>query len=324
MLFRSLTAEAAQSAEAAKVPGVYRDRLLQRYPAAYHEVLGLYTDALIRMRYSWNTLRQYTAGFADYLVYLQGQSPAAVTAKQVNGYLAQLAGRKISESRLHTAVNCIKFYYEKVVFAAGLKIEQIQRPKKSHALPTILSTGEVDRLLRATENIKHLAILYALYSAGLRLNELIQLKVADIHWDRNQLFVRCGKGKKDRVVMLSQTLKELLRLYFDQYQPRHWLFEGQGAEGPYSARSVQAIVKAAAQKAGLTRSVSPHTLRHCFATHLLDHGTDIRYIQELLGHKDIKTTLIYTHITTKSLEQIQSPLDKLRAERSRNEKNAKD
>ena len=319
-----LTVEAPLRVEKLPPAEELYNRLLAKYPAAHGEILRQYIDALVRMRYSSNTLRQYTAAFAGYLTALSGQSPKGVTAEQVNGYLACLAGRKVSESRLHTAVNSIKFYYEKVVFAGGLKIEQLQRPRKSQALPTILSVREVDRLLSATDNIKHLAILYTLYSAGLRLHEVIQLRIADLHWDRHQLHVHCGKGKKDRMVMLSHTLKALLGQYFDLYQPRYWLFEGQGAAGPYSSRSIQAIVKGAAKKAGISRKVTPHTLRHCFATHLLDQGTDIRYIQELLGHKDIKTTLIYTHITTKSLEQIQSPLDRLRIQPDRNGKNAQD
>ncbi len=154
---------------------------------------------------------------------------------------------------------------------------------------------EIDKLLRASENLKHTAILNALYSGGLRLGELFSLQLKDIHWDRNQIMVRDAKGKKDRSVMLSQTLKDVLRHYFDQYQPRVWLFERQAGHNPYSPRIVQQIVIQNAHKAGITKRVTPHILRHCFATHLLDSGTDVRFIQELLGHKDLKTTMIYTH-----------------------------
>jgi integrase/recombinase XerD len=208
-------------------------------------------------------------------------------------------------------VNSIKFYYDKVIFVPNFRIQEIQRPRATHKLPHFLSVEEVDRLLRASENLKHTAILYTLYSGGLRLSEVLGLQLKDIHWDRNQIMVRGAKGKKDRSVMLSQTLKDLLRHYFDQYQPRTWLFEGQQDGKPYSPRSVQQIVLRSAQKAGISKKVTPHVLRHCFATHLLDRGTNVRFIQELLGHKDIKTTLIYTHVTTKSLEAIQSPLDQL-------------
>ncbi len=285
--------------------------LLAKFPERHQEVLRQYTAALIRLRYSWNTVRGYTGAFSHYLHYLEGTPPAIATSTIVNTYLATLSAKKVSEALVHTAVNSIKFYYDKVLFVPDFKIQEIQRPKQSHKLPNFLSIQEIDKLLRASENLKHTAILYALYSGGLRLGELLGLQLKDIHWDRNQIMVRDAKGKKDRSVMLSQTLKEVLRHYFDQYQPRVWLFEGQGGNTPYSAKSVQQVVIQHARKAGITKRVTPHVLRHCFATHLLDNGTDVRFIQELLGHKDLKTTMIYTHITTKTLESIQSPLDQL-------------
>ena len=140
---------------------------------------------------------------------------------------------------------------------------------------------------------------------------LNNLRVQDISFDRNQIFVNKGKGKKDRVVMLSDVLKLLLIKYTDKYKPVYWLFEGRDQKTQYSASSVQKVVKQAAYKAGINKPVTPHKIRHCFATHLLDEGTDIRYIQELLGHKDIKTTLIYTHVTTRNIKKIKSPLDNL-------------
>jgi integrase/recombinase XerD len=285
--------------------------LLGKYPEALRPVLKAYTDALIRMRYSWNTLRGYTAGFAGYLRFLGALPPEQANSHLVNAYLSRLAAHKISEAHIHSAVNSIKFYYDKVIFVPNFRIQEIQRPRATHKLPHFLSVEEVDRLLRASENLKHTAILYTLYSGGLRLSEVLGLQLKDIHWERDQIMVRGAKGKKDRSVMLSQTLKDLLRHYFDQYQPRTWLFEGQQDGKPYSPRSVQQIVLRSAQKAGISKKVTPHVLRHCFATHLLDRGTNVRFIQELLGHKDIKTTLIYTHVTTKSLEAIQSPLDQL-------------
>ncbi|MCF8239059.1 MAG: site-specific integrase [Saprospiraceae bacterium] len=288
--------------------------LLAKFPKQHQSTLQQYTDALIRMRYSWNTVRGYTGTFAAYLTSLHGTPPEMANPRMVNDYLAGLSARKVSEALVHTAVNSIKFYYVKVLFVPDFKIEEIQRPRKSHRLPVFLSIQEADQLLRASDNLKHTAILYTLYSGGLRLGELLELQLKDIHWDRNQIMIRGGKGKKDRSVMLSQTLKDVLRQYFDQYQPRVWLFEGQGGNRPYSAKSVQQIVKRNAAKAGIQKRVTPHVLRHCFATHLLDNGTDVRFIQELLGHKDIKTTLIYTHVTTRTLDTIKSPLDELSLE----------
>ncbi len=285
-------------------------QLIGKYPNRYHPILQEYTGALIRMRYSWNTVRFYTGAFIKFLQYLGERLPEEISASDVNEYLSMLASLKVSESSLHRAVNGIKFYYEKVIFMPDFRLDQIQRPKKGRRLPVILSINEVDRLMRSLDNVKHLAILCCIYSGGLRLSELLALRLDDIYWDRNQIMVRGGKGKKDRSVMLSETLKALLRYYFDLYQPRHYLFEGQSG-GSYSKSSVQQVVRKAARKAGITRRVTPHTLRHCFATHLLDNGTDVRYIQELLGHKDIKTTLIYTHVSTQSLDAIRSPLDQL-------------
>lgn len=288
--------------------------LLSKYPSEHLDVLKQYTDALIRMRYSWKTIMQYTGSFFRYIKSLVQNAAEMATTYDANHYLSSLAKQKVSESSIHTAVNAIKFYYEKVIFSSNVRLSQIQRPKKSHRLPVILSIQEVDRMMRSSDNLKHTAILYVLYSSGLRLNEMLSLKLADIYWDRNQLFVRGGKGKKDRTVMLSETLKALLTLYFDQYQPKHYLFNGQDGQSAYSARSVQQVVKKAARDTGIQRHVTPHILRHCFATHLMETGTDVRYIQELLGHKDIKTTLIYTHVTNKSLKKIISPLDTLHLE----------
>ncbi|MBK6565631.1 MAG: tyrosine-type recombinase/integrase [Saprospiraceae bacterium] len=192
-----------------------------------------------------------------------------------------------------------------------LKIEQLVRPKKGFHLPTILSTQEVNRLLECVSNTKHIVLLFILYGGGLRLNEVISMQVNDIWWDRNQMLIRSGKGNKDRVVMLSQTLKQLLRKYFNEFMPQQWLFEGQDNQTQYSERSVQNVVKNAVKKAGITKKVSPHTLRHCFATHLLDAGIQLPYIQTLLGHKDVKTTMIYTHVTTQSISHVVSPLDNL-------------
>jgi integrase/recombinase XerD len=187
----------------------------------------------------------------------------------------------------------------------------------------VTSRGQTIQIKKIRHRELEFAILYTLYSRGLRLGELLNLRCTDVYRDRNQVFIRAGKGKKDRVVMLSTTSRRLLVHYFDAYQPRHWLFEGQNGNEPYSDRSVQAIVKQAARKAGLTRKVTPHTIRHFFATHLLDSGTDVRYIQELLGHKDIKTTLVHTHVTTRSLSAIESPLDQMklgnRFDKNRNE-----
>ena len=173
-----------------------------------------------------------------------------------------------------------------------------------------MSTAEVSLILKATTNIKHKAILMTAYSAGLRLNELVELKIVDIDSKRMQIKVTQGKGKKDRYTLLSSKLLDILRQYFITCKPCVYLFEGAKYQ-PYAARSIQAIMKSSCFKAGITKHATVHTLRHSFATHLLESGTDLRYIQSLLGHSSSKTTEIYTHITTKGFDQIVSPLDHL-------------
>lgn len=225
--------------------------------------------------------------------------------KYVHGIVKQ--GK--SASYQNQVINAIKFYYEQVLDMPQ-RFYQIDRPKKEHKLPIVLSEEEVAKIISVTTNLKHKAILVTIYSCGLRLSELINLKISDMQSDRNLLLVRNAKGNKDRTTLLSTTTIALLRKYYAQYRPMTYLFEGQTG-GPYSSKSVQSIVKNAVKLAHICKSVSPHTLRHSFATHLLENGTDLRYIQTLLGHSSPKTTEIYAQVSTKHLGNIVSPLEKL-------------
>jgi site-specific recombinase XerD len=288
-----------------------QSNLMAKYPAKHAALLQQYTDAMIRRNNSWSTIYTYTPEIVKFAETLGVQNIAKANETTINQYLSQLSGKKIAVSTIHTAINAIKYYYQKVIYRQDLKIDQLSRPKKGFHLPTILSAQETNGLLECITNTKHIVLLYILYGSGLRLNESLAVRVEDVWWDRNQLIVRGGKGNKDRVVMLSQTLKQLLRKYFDEYMPQQWLFEGQDMMTQYSVRSVQKVVKNAAYKAGISKKVTPHTLRHCFATHLLDSGVQLPYIQALLGHKDVKTTMIYTHVTTQSIAHVVSPLDRL-------------
>ena len=201
------------------------------------------------------------------------------------------------------------FYYEQVL-GGKRKFYFLDRPKKEKRLPVVLSEPEVVRIFAQMENLKHKCLLMLIYSAGLRIGEALNLKVADIDSARGQVSIRGAKGNKDRMSLLSASLLPLLRDYYQQYQPKKYLFEGMGV-GKYSARSAQAVLKRAVQKAKIQKKVTLHTLRHSFATHLLENGTDLRYIQTLLGHNSSRTTEIYTHVSTKALRDIRSPLDKL-------------
>ena len=205
--------------------------------------------------------------------------------------------------------NGLKFYYEKVLDKPVEKY-YVPRPRKEKKLPEVLSEQEVTKILKQIKNLKHKCIIYLIYSAGLRLTEAVHLKISDIQSDRKQIFIRSAKGNKDRYVILSDIILELLRKYYKVYHPKKWLFEGLPGK-QFSKRKIQRILKEAVGKAGIKKKATTHTLRHSFATHLLEHGTDLRYIQELLGHKSSKTTEIYTHVTHTAKNKIVSPLDNL-------------
>ena len=261
-------------------------------------------------RYSESTLKTYTTAFEEFINYYNKLEINSIDEKKIIAYLRYLVmERQVSSSYQNQAINAIKFYYEQVL-GGQRKFYYIERPKREKTLPTVLSIEEVGRILKATVNLKHRALLMTCYSAGLRLSELLNLEIADIDSGRNQIRVRQGKGKKDRYTLLAEKTLQTLRDYVKQYRPRIWLFEGANGE-QYSARSTQTILKESIFKAGIQKKASIHTLRHSFATHLLENGTDLRYIQTLLGHESSKTTEIYTHITTKGFDQIKSPIDSL-------------
>jgi site-specific recombinase XerD len=249
--------------------------------------------------------------FEEFINYYPMQDIKTIDEPAIIKFLRFLVTeRKISITYQNQSINAIKYYYEKVL-GGQRKFYFIDRPNKEKTLPSVLSTQEVIDILKQTENIKHKAILMTIYSAGLRISESINLKFKDIDSDRMQIRVEQGKGKVDRYSLLSERTLNILREYYKQYRPTVWLFEGVKKGEQYSTRSIQQVFQDAVHKAGITKDVSVHTLRHSFATHLLENGTDLRYIQSLLGHANSKTTEIYTHITTKGFDQIKSPMDTL-------------
>ncbi len=268
-------------------------------------------QALLKLKgYSERTFQTYTNAFHYLLRVLIGVSVSSLTKSHVQSYLLWLLEkRKYSATNLHTAINVLKFYFEQVQ-GRDKEFYDLPRPKKEQRLPSILAEEEIVDLIKKTENLKHKALLMASYSAGLRVSELVNLKIIDIDSKRMMLHIRQGKGKKDRMVPLSIKLLETLRIYFRQYKPAVYLFEGQDG-APYSTRSAQAVLLQAKQNAGIKKKGSIHMLRHSYATHLLEGGTDIRYIQSFLGHESLKTTMLYTHVSRFKIESIQSPLDKL-------------
>ena len=269
-----------------------------------------FTEKLKELRYSEQTIKTYKSLFEEFINFYHKYDIAKIDEPMIKAFLRYLVNeRKVSVSYQNQSINAIKFYYERIL-GGQRKVYFIDRPRREKYLPTVLSEDEITEILNAVENIKHKAILICMYSAGLRISEVIRLKIKDIDSKRMQIRIEQSKGNKDRYTLLSTKTLEILRKYFVEYKPKIWLFEGQSGE-QYSSRSIQNILRAAVAKTNIKKKVTPHTLRHSFATHLLENGTDLRYIQSLLGHESSKTTEVYTHITTKGFDQIKSPLDKL-------------
>lgn len=276
----------------------------------YREVPREYIDKLNVLRYSSNTVKIYSSCFAEFINYYSQKELNEITVQEIQGYLLYLVQeRQVSTSTQNQAINAIKFYYEKVLNGPR-RIYYIERPRKEKTLPTVLSLEEVEKIFNKVKNVKHKALLITCYSGGLRIGEVLNLELADIDSSRMLITVRGGKGKKDRVTLLSEKCLNYLRDYYRAYTPGKYLFAGQMG-GKYSERSAQMVLKRAVEKTKIRKHVTMHTLRHSFATHLLESGTDLRYIQSLLGHESAKTTQIYTHITTKGIDQIKNPLDGL-------------
>lgn len=268
-----------------------------------------YLDLLETKRYSLHTARSYVTLFAAFRRHYADRSLLDLGDREISRYLHLIVKSGKSHSYQNQVINAIKFYYEQVLNMPQ-RFYDVDRPRKEHKLPEVLSEEEVKRMIMATGNLKHKTILVTIYSCGLRLSELLDLKLTDVHGERGLVTVKGAKGRRDRNTLLSPTTLQLLRKYFKMYRPKYYLFEGQQG-GRYAARSVQEIVRRSLHVAGIRRHASPHTLRHSFATHLLEQGTDLRYIQELLGHSSPKTTEIYTHVSTRNIGQIRSPIDKL-------------
>jgi site-specific recombinase XerD len=240
-----------------------------------------------------------------------GKSPGLITEKELRDYYLHLVRElQISESRFYQVNGGIKFFYS-VTLARGWRALNIVRPRRRKELPAVLTKEEVQRLLQATENLKHRCILTLIYSAGLRISEARHIKVQDIDSKKMLIKVNQGKGNKDRYTILGQRTLMLLREYWRTCRPKDWLFPGVPDTKPLNPKSIERVFKKACQKAGIKRHVTVHSLRHSFATHLMEDGTNLRYIQNLLGHSRISTTMIYTHVCQDHLRNVTSPIDTL-------------
>lgn len=263
---------------------------------------------LLSKRYSPNTINTYSDALKSFLTFCNTKAVKDISNDDFIAYNNDyILKHKFSSSYQNQIVNAIKLFF-KIVKDSKIEIDKIHRPKREKTLPNVLSKEEVLKIIDATENLKHKTLLALIYSAGLRISEAINMKLKDIDSIRMLIHVKNAKGKKDRYTLLSEKVLLLLREYYLVYKPKGYLFEGQFG-GMYSSRSAQVILKQAAEKAGIRKPITLHTLRHSFATHLLESGTDLRYIQDLLGHSSPKTTMIYTHVTNDSLKKIKNPFD---------------
>jgi integrase/recombinase XerD len=262
-------------------------------------------------RYSLNTIKVYAETLRIFFRYFTNKSIEQISNEDLivfnNEYILK---NNFSSSYQNQLVNAVKLYYSAIQHKR-IDVDLVHRPRREKTLPNVLSKEEVKRLLNASTNLKHRTMLSLIYACGLRRSELLNLTFADIQSARNILLIKQSKGKKDRIVPIGNKIIQQLREYYLLYRPKYWLFEGQSAGEQYSAKSLQNILKLSVSKSGISKPVTLHWLRHSYATHLLESGTDLRYIQELLGHSSSRTTEIYTHVSTHEIKKIISPFDTL-------------
>ena len=284
--------------------------LLKNIHPINHAAVKRYIETLKLRAYSESTIRTYTNEFCQLLHILKNCAVDSLDAERLRSYFFYCINElKLSENLIHSRMNAVKFYFEQVLHREKFFFD-IPRPKKPSALPKVFSTRDIQKLFDVTTNPKHKLMLQLCYGMGLRVSEIVNLRLQDIDTGRMQVLVANAKGKKDRYVNLPKTTLPTLKTYYHSFKPKVYLFEGENG-GQFAIRTVQHVFKTAMQKAKIKKPVGIHSLRHSYATHLLEYGTDVTFIKELLGHNDVKTTMRYTHVATKTLENIISPLDKM-------------
>ncbi len=277
-------------------------------PASHKDLLKKYIKYLKGLRLSEQTLKVYGNFSLQFLNYCRDKSFETLGTKDVSRFVEDVIVKcNYSISSHRQCISALKHLGE-FLNLSGLDYSQLKRPRKDKKLPTVLSREELIALLVATPNLKHRTIVSLLYSAGLRIGELLNLKVQHIDLDRMQITIKNAKGRKDRTVKLAQVLRPVLLNYYTSYKPDDFLIAGRDGER-YSATSIRALLKKSCSKAGILKPVTPHTLRHSYATHMMDNGVALRHIQELLGHSKPETTMIYTHISQRDLLSVANPLD---------------
>lgn len=303
------------------VPDTDENRKLFKIEPSYEEKTSLVPDAntqkhlkrfrqfLEGNRYSPSTVKSYIQVLTLFLTWHKNKPVEQITNEDVEKFFHEYTHKqKLSISYHRLITNGIKLFFERIQ-KRQLSLSQIYLPKKDQKLPNVLAKTEVEAIIKALNNIKHKMMLSMIYSCGLRRSELLALKPQHIDSKRGVLIIQMAKGRKDRITPLPRKMIERLREYFTAYKPKKWLFEGQNPGEPYSERSLNLVFKQACTKAKLRKPATLHWLRHSYATHLLEAGTDLRYIQELLGHSSSRTTEIYTHVSTRKIQEIKSPIE---------------
>jgi integrase/recombinase XerD len=273
--------------------------------------INQFSDWMRQMRYSERTIGTYSDALRIFLGFFHDTQFEKLENKDIIRFNSEyIIANRYSLAYQNQVINAVKLFYRKM-HEKEIDVDKIERPRNQYKLPNVLSKEEVAVILSVLKNIKHKAMLSLIYSCGLRRSELLNLSLSDVDSKRNLLIIRSGKGFKDRVAPLSDKTIELLRSYYREYKPKAWLFEGWVAGQNYSEESLAHVLKKALILAKIKKPVSLHWLRHSYATHMLENGTDLRHIQEILGHKSSRTTEIYTHVSNKSIQRIRSPFDDL-------------
>ena len=275
------------------------------------ERLDAFSHYMLQRRYSPNSVKSYREALRVFLDFIEDKVPEEITNDDLELFNHErIIERGFSSSYQNQVINALKLYFRRF-HGKQFDVSKIERPKDGYKLPVILSLDEVERLLNDTSNLKHRAMLSVIYSCGLRMGELLELRISDVDSKRMVIHVKQAKGKKDRIVPLSESTLDLLRTYFMEYRPKEYLFNGE-ASLQYSRSSLQNVFRQAIRRAGIQKKCTLHTLRHSFATHLLEAGVNLRYIQEFLGHNSPKTTMIYTHVSSEASRKIESPIERIK------------
>ena len=308
--YKKIHEEDIELAKALNLGKLKRISIKREVPSRHQQDFKRFQEYLLAKRFSKSTRKVYESMLVIFLSYFENHSLDLISNEEINKFIGEeFVSNNYSSSSIRQLVGAIKKFYLKRLNVT-LDIDKLETPRKDFKLPKVLSKEEVASLIIQIKNLKHRMAVALQYGCGLRVGELLQLKVSDFDFNRHTLIVRQGKGRKDRRIPISEGISNLIGQYIAAYSPQYYFIEGQGGK-TYSQSSINHILQRAGEGAGIKERVHSHMLRHSYATHLLEQGTDLRYVQELLGHKSSKTTEIYTHVSMRMLGNIKSPFDSL-------------